>query len=339
MIAVKHIITSSLLFCVVLGFAETANGQNPSKKAIDIQTDYEWIDEALDGLIYPGQEFAPKTSCKKLSSMFSGDGLTDLQKKKEWREYENKVIPLKGIVVDVTDLPLGKGYHATFRCVNSESYISDFTVRIPKHESEYAHSLSVGELHNVVVRLRSYGNIIGIYGDMPFIRISRNGSDKCDLTLRKAFREGNILFYGCSDRKWIAKTRQLQMDDRLVIMAEVQIENNGVEYFGARIQGLEKYSIFLRIKDDGESEKYTPAANVCPDSDTSKKVHSPNSIEYEVEKFKKYIRNDKKMSKVRAFLKETIENQKKPPLMLSCEQEAEAIAVAIMAAYIGLWGR
>lgn len=158
---------------------------------------YQWLENLESYFEKINLSLAPVTSCKALNSMFAEDELTGLQKKREWKKYNNKLIPLTAIVVEVDEIPLSDDYLAIFKCAGSRSFVSDFTVRIPAHKEEFAFSLSVGEKRTIAVRLKGYGRL-GIETAMDFTPFP-GASEQCLPTLDDIRRSNGQVLYYCED--------------------------------------------------------------------------------------------------------------------------------------------
>lgn len=192
---------SLLVFFIFVTFSCSANAQATENKLPPPFEGMAWLEDGARKLAAQDLELAPVTSCQKLNAMFARDDLTDLQKKREWKKYNNKLIPLTGVVVDVDDIPLSHDYLATFKCVNSESFAYDFSVRIPAHMEEYAYSLNNGERHTVAVRLRDYGGLSGIETDMDYFSVDARSEQfgGCKPTLSRISRKYSHIEYRCND--------------------------------------------------------------------------------------------------------------------------------------------
>jgi len=333
----KKILKSWLLFCAALSVAPATQGESQNNIAATSFASYEWAEEALNKVIRTDHSWAPVTSCKKLNNMFAADGLTNLQKEREWKKYDNRIIPLTGIVVDVSELPLDKGYHAVFKCVSSNSFVSDFTVRIPKHQAQYAYDLNVGEKRNVALQLRSYGKLTGIYGEMPSLKFTRTSADICKPTLKDASRKDELLRYECDATPIKVKTKQKKAGSGTIKIAEIEVKRDDSFYGFFQIEGLEKYNTYIKIATDGSGKGKVYAPNLKP-CVANIQADSINLFMTEkAEQIKQVMRENGSLKNIREFIQQFIEDKKEPPALLTCEQEVVAAAQALGTAYIALW--
>ena len=92
--------------------------------------------------------------------------LTELQKKALWEEFRVSELhfdwPLEVVSVDTT---FGK-INAHFKCEGSEAFVSDVILSI--RDEKQALALVKGQTYSVVGRLRNWGNIVGLTGDLVF---------------------------------------------------------------------------------------------------------------------------------------------------------------------------
>lgn len=162
-------------------------------------SEHAWLVNGIRSVASKEVELAPVTTCYDLNEKFAGDSSTSIQKKKEWRNYEDKYIPLTGILEEVKEIPLSQDYLAYFKCTNSASLFVDFTMRVPGELEDYAFSLSPGERHNVVVRLDRYGETMGVSTELDVINIDLGHDATCSAKLSSLSREDKSYRYSCED--------------------------------------------------------------------------------------------------------------------------------------------
>jgi len=200
----------ALVFFAVSFFASMS--VHASEKLPDYFKKYQWLEDGVSFMQAKNLELAPTTSCKKLNAMFAEDELTALQKKREWKAYDDRLIPLTGVVQEVDSIPLTDDFLAIFKCVGSHSFVSDFTVRIPAHKEEAAYRMSVGQKFKVYVRLKGYSSRSGIETEMDY-GVLPVGDDRCLPTLLKIKRSNGEIMYMCEDPLFIIRKLDFDMDE------------------------------------------------------------------------------------------------------------------------------
>lgn len=254
-----------MLFFMVLSLASM--NVHASEGVADYFKKYQWIEDGVALLKERSLELAPVTSCKKLNAMFAEDDLTAIQKKREWEAYDNKLIPLTGIVQEVADIPLTDDFLAIFKCVGSKSFVSDFTVRIPAHKSDLAYKMNVGQKRTIDVRLKDYSARSGIETEMDYGSLSRGG-DQCMPTLRLIKRSNGEIMYACEGNDYMVRKIDMDMGDGtlepfyIVDLRETgDSDKNLVLYTSFPVFGGEAF--YLHVNSQREAITHTPSAGNC----------------------------------------------------------------------------
>jgi len=247
-----------LVLLTFLVFSFNAHSQATGNELPATFDDVAWLEEGARKLSEKSLDLAPVTSCRKLSTMFARDGLTDLQKKREWKKYNNKLIPLTGVVVDVDEIPLSDDYLAIFKCVNSDSLFHDFSLRIPGHKEEYAYSLNNGDKHTVALRLRDYGKVSGIDGDMDYFTIDKRGADseKCKPTLSEVSRKYSQVIYKCNDQGAMFRRILFGTPDNSFGYYEGLIRSDSHEVGALLIDRIREETLFTRKSGEDKSASF-----------------------------------------------------------------------------------
>lgn len=268
-----------MLFFTVLSLASI--NVHASEDVADYFKKYRWIEDGVGLLKERNLELAPVTSCRKLNAMFAEDDLTAIQKKREWEAYDDKLIPLTGIVQEVAEIPLTDDFLAIFKCVGSNSYVSDFTVRIPAHKSDLAFKMNVGQKRTVDVRLKGYSSRSGIETEMDYGSLAR-GSNRCMPTLGLIKRSNGEIMYGCEDNEYMVRKIDIDMGDgTLEPLYVVDLRETGdsdknlVLYTSFPFVGGEAFYVHLNSQRDAII--HTPSAGSCV-ADGSKDLESIYSI-------------------------------------------------------------
>ncbi|PRY72057.1 hypothetical protein [Halomonas ventosae] len=160
-------------------------------------SEYSWLLDGAREVISRETEFAPTTTCFNLNREFTGENTSSIQKERAWKEYNGKLIPLTGVVEEVKKIPLTDDYLAYFKCTNSESFLVDFTVRIPNEMKEYAFELTPGDRENVYVRLTDYGEMVGVSTELDTFSLERGNWKTCFAYLKTMSRSPNKYEYSC----------------------------------------------------------------------------------------------------------------------------------------------
>jgi hypothetical protein len=253
------------LFFAMLSLASI--NVHASEGVADYFKKYRWIEDGVGFLKERNLELAPVTSCKKLNAMFAEDDLTAIQKKREWEAYDDKLIPLTGIVQEVAEIPLTDDFLAIFKCVGSKSYVSDFTVRIPAHKSDLAYKMNVGQKRSVDVRLKDYNSRSGIETEMDYGSLGR-GSDRCMPTLASIKRSNGGIVYACEGNDYIVQKIDIDMGDgTLEPFYMIHLRETGdsgknlVLYASFSVLGGETF--YLHMNSQRESIVHIPSAGSC----------------------------------------------------------------------------
>jgi hypothetical protein len=238
----------------------SANAQGSSTTP-EYFAQYEWMAKSVGALKEMNLEVAPEKRCRELSSIFSGDKFTDLQKKREWGKYENKLISLIGVVQGVEEIPLSEDYIATFKCINSTSDVYDFTVRIPSHEENFAYSLNMGDTVNTAVRIKGYSEnrTHGIDTVMDYIgKTEVNGH--CAPTLKKMDWSNGPIMYVCMKSKFLVQRLNFEIS-----------EKKSVPIYSAHLEDAESIIVFMSFPFDNNEELYVITKKV--DDERSQKIN------------------------------------------------------------------
>ncbi|MDK9558053.1 hypothetical protein QQF73_10505 [Marinobacter sp. M216] len=268
-----------MLFFAILSLAST--NVHATEAVADYFQKYRWIENGVDFLKSRSLELAPVTSCKKLNAMFAEDDLTAIQKKREWEAYDDKLIPLTGVVQEVAEIPLSDDFLAIFKCSGSKSFVSDFTVRIPAHKSDLAYEMNVGEKRRVYVRLKDYSSRSGIETEMDYGSFA-GGLDGCKPTLARIARSNGEIVYGCNDNDYLVRKIDVDMGEGtlerfyLVDLRETgDTDKNLVIYASGPV--LKGESLYLHVNSQKEVIGHVSSAGSCV-FENEKDLESPLSV-------------------------------------------------------------
>lgn len=246
-----------IFLCLVV--PQIANGE--SRKGLPIPfNNFSWLDESVSDFMAKDFDLAPPTTCRKMNSMFAGSDLTDLQKKREWKKYKGKMMPLTGKVFEVDNIPLSYDYIAAFKCLNSDSLASDFTVRIPSHKSDYAYSLNNSEQHTIGLLLYDYSGLSGIKTKLDSMNIPENKYIDCKPTLSSVKRNPTEVKFSCDEEKFYLRHISLGNSDKPFNAYEGFIRFPERELGVIKIKELNSSTIYLSQKKDNSSFSFYDSA-------------------------------------------------------------------------------
>jgi hypothetical protein len=102
-------------------------------------------------------------SCLKVAGMFgSSSPLSDLQKDELWKQYEGRLFIWKLVVSEVAAETFGKGFTVQFKCIGSDSFISDVMMGYPESSKAEVLSLVKGRSYKIGGRLERFSGLIGL---------------------------------------------------------------------------------------------------------------------------------------------------------------------------------
>lgn len=100
-----------------------------------------------------------RESCRTVVAKFTGDRRTSVQKKAEWKKYDNRPFRWSMEVVEVQEKLLG-GYRVGAKCPGSSAFTFDVVVDLPRNAEDLALSLNAGRRHTFTGHLRGYGTYL-----------------------------------------------------------------------------------------------------------------------------------------------------------------------------------
>lgn len=209
-------------------------------------SEYGWLLEGAREVIRKNTDFAPVTTCFDLNRMFTGETTSSIQKERAWLDYEGKLIPLTGTVEEVKRIPITNDYVAFFKCTNSESFMVDFTVEIPKEMEEYAFDLTPGERRDMHVRLTDYGEMMGVSTKLDSFELERESGEACFAYLHSMNRSTGGYDYACYGTERQVTFESSPSDDGSTIVSGMIKQDDGSIMFTTIPENTDIYYAFER---------------------------------------------------------------------------------------------